>query len=139
VNTHLLDRLAEKTRAVSQYVLPSEDLEIKVSSFYSKINDPVLANLKLTFSGAVKPSKTYPTDLPDLFKGDQLVVLGRYKGHGPARETLTGSAGHDTREFVYEVNFPRRTKEDRAFVEDLWARREKGVEVPGLVAVFAKA
>src|SRR5205814_7742708 len=40
VNTHLLDRITEETRAGSQYVLPEEDLEIKVSSFFSKIKEP---------------------------------------------------------------------------------------------------
>ena len=125
VNTHLLDRLAEKTRAVSQYVLPSEDLEIKVSSFYSKINDPVLANLKLTFSGAVKPSKMYPTDLPDLFKGEQLVVLGRYTGSGDAAITLTGTVNGKSRSFVYETKFPDKAN-DNAFIPRLWATRRVG-------------
>ena len=44
VNTHLLDRITEDTRAASQYVLPEEDLEVKVSSFFTKIKEPVLAN-----------------------------------------------------------------------------------------------
>ena len=125
VNTHLLDRLAEKTRAVSQYVLPSEDLEIKVSSFYAKINDPVLANLKLAFSGAVKPSKMYPSELPDLFKGDQLVVLGRYSGAGDAAITLTGTVNGKSRSFVYEASFPEKVS-DNAFVPRLWATRRVG-------------
>ena len=37
VNTHLLDRIADDTRAFSQYVLPEEDIEVKVSNFYTKI------------------------------------------------------------------------------------------------------
>ena len=32
VNTHLLDKITEETRAVSQYILPEEDLEVKVST-----------------------------------------------------------------------------------------------------------
>ena len=44
VNTHLLDKITEDTRAFSQYVLPEEDLEVKVSNFFSKIKEPVLAN-----------------------------------------------------------------------------------------------
>ena len=125
VNTHLLDRLAEKTRAVSQYVLPSEDLEIKVSSFYAKINDPVLANLKLSFSGAVKPSKMYPSDLPDLFKGDQLVVLGRYSGAGDAAVTVAGTVNGKSRAFVCEAAFPDKAS-DYTFVPRLWATRRVG-------------
>src|SRR5262249_7382913 len=39
---------------------------------------------------------------------------------------LTGSIGKESREFVYEVNFADKTNDDRAFVEDLWARRKVG-------------
>src|ERR1700730_1264704 len=39
VNTHLLDRIADGTKAFSQYVLPEEDLEVKLSSFYTKIKE----------------------------------------------------------------------------------------------------
>src|SRR5262249_5520748 len=31
VNTHLLDKITEETKAFSQYVLPEEDIEVKVS------------------------------------------------------------------------------------------------------------
>ena len=82
VNTHLLDRIAEDTRAVSQYVLPEEDLEVKVSSFFSKIKEPVLANPTLSFTGDLRATKLYPSPLPDLFKGEQLVLVGRYSGKG---------------------------------------------------------
>src|SRR6185369_6727895 len=44
VNTHLLDGIAEETRAFATYVLPEEDIEVKVSSFFSKIKEPVLAS-----------------------------------------------------------------------------------------------
>jgi Ca-activated chloride channel family protein len=126
VNAVLLDRLADRTRSICTYVRESEDIEAKVSSLYAKISHPVLTGLKLNVSSEVKVSEVYPPQLPDLFHGSQLVVLGRYKGHGHARVTLTGSTGRETREFVYDVHFPSRTKEDRAFVEDLWARRKVG-------------
>jgi len=52
-------------------VLPDEDLEVKLSNFYTKIKEPVLANVKVDFSGAhdVKVSQLYPNRMPDLFKG----------------------------------------------------------------------
>ncbi|MCI0465098.1 MAG: hypothetical protein L0Z62_49890, partial [Gemmataceae bacterium] len=68
----------------------------------------------------------YPPQLPDLFHGSQLVVLGRYDGQGHAAIKLTGSVGKESKEFVYEVNFPERTNDERNFVEDLWARRKVG-------------
>ena len=57
VNTHLLDKITEETRAFSQYVLPEEDLEVKVSNFFSKIKEPVLANPTLKFTGDVRVTK----------------------------------------------------------------------------------
>jgi Ca-activated chloride channel family protein len=86
----------------------------------------VLTNLKLTAGKNVTLREMYPTQLPDLFHGGQLVVLGKYSGHGHAALTLTGQVGGDTREFVYEVNFAEATNEEKAFVEDLWARRKVG-------------
>src|SRR5262249_1689419 len=47
-------------------------------------------------------------------------------GKGHVAIKLTGSIGKDSQEFVYEVNFPEKTNDERAFVEDLWARRKVG-------------
>jgi Ca-activated chloride channel homolog len=128
VNATLLDQLAEKTRALSTYVRPQEDITTKVSSLYAKISHPVLANLKLTTTGEVRLLEVYPPQLPDLFHGSQLTVLARYSGKGPAAIKLTGSVGKETKEFVYEMNFPEKTseKDSKDFVEHLWARRKVG-------------
>jgi Ca-activated chloride channel family protein len=126
VNATMLDTLADQSRAVSTYVRPSEDIEVKVSALYSKISNPVLANLKLTAGSNIRLSETYPPQLPDLFHGGQLVVLGRYSGSGPAAITLGGRVGKEKKDFVYEITFPNRTGDDKAFVEDIWARRKVG-------------
>jgi Ca-activated chloride channel family protein len=126
VNATFLDQLAEQTRAVSTYVRPEEDIEAKVSGLYSKISNPILANLKLVASNDVHLEEIYPPQLPDLFHGGQLVVIGRYNGKGPAALTLSGVVGMTPREFVYELTFPDKTKDDRNFVEHLWARRKVG-------------
>jgi Ca-activated chloride channel homolog len=124
VNTQLLDRIAEETSAVSQYVLPDEDIEVKVSSFFSKINDPVLADLSIEY-GNIKTSKIHPGKLPDLFKGQELIVLGRYKENGKATVKLRGKVGDEAKEFTYTVEFPKEDT-DREFVPRLWATRRVG-------------
>jgi Ca-activated chloride channel family protein len=126
VNASMLDRLADQSRALSTYVRESEDITHKVGSLYAKISNPVLTNLKLAVGEGVKLSEVYPPQLPDLFHGTQLVVLGRYSGKGHVAIKLTGNVGKDAKEFVYEVAFPEKTGEDKAFVEDLWARRKVG-------------
>jgi Ca-activated chloride channel family protein len=125
VNTHLLDKFTEETRGVSQYVLPEEDLEVKVSNFFSKIKEPVLANPTLKFTGDVRVTKLYPSPLPDLFRGDQLVLVGRYSGNGDSAIVLEGTVNGATRKFTYEVDFPRRNDEHE-FIPRLWATRRVG-------------
>ncbi|HPC82238.1 MAG TPA: VIT and VWA domain-containing protein [Thermoanaerobaculaceae bacterium] len=125
VNTHLLDRLTETTRAASQYVLPDEDIEVKVSRFFTKINAPVLADLKLRFSGGARASKLAPAELPDLFRGEQLVVFGRYSGFGDTAVTLSGSVNGKPRSFTTEAAFPRRASGNEALAR-LWATRRVG-------------
>ncbi|MEW6250295.1 MAG: VIT and VWA domain-containing protein [Planctomycetota bacterium] len=125
VNTHLLDKLAERTRAVSQYVLPDEDIEIKVSNFYAKISQPVLANLKLTAGGGIRLAKLHPGDLPDLFRGEQLIVLGRYTGSGDTAVTLDGTVNGQPRSFSYDAKFASQAAQ-HDFIPRLWATRRVG-------------
>lgn len=126
INASMLDQLADQTRALSTFVRPAEDIEAKVSSLYDKISHPVLANLKLSVGEGVRLEEVYPPQLPDLFHGSQLVVLGRYSGKGPVAVKLNGQVGMEGQEFVYEVSFPDKTSDDRAFVEHVWARRKVG-------------
>ncbi len=125
VNTHLLDRITEETRAVSQYVLPDEDLEIKVSSFFAKIKEPMLANPALKFTGDVRATKLYPSPLPDLFKGEQLVLVGRYSGKGDSAVIIEGTVNSSTKKFTYEVKFPTENSGNE-FIPRLWATRRVG-------------
>jgi Ca-activated chloride channel family protein len=126
VNTVLLDALADNTKAINTYVRESEDIEAKVSSLYAKISNPVLTNLKLSVGDGVRISDVFPPQLPDLFHGTQLVVMGRYSGKGTEIVKLTGQIGKVTKEFVYELKFAEKTGDDKNFVEDLWARRKVG-------------
>jgi Ca-activated chloride channel family protein len=126
VNTHLLDGIAEQSRAVAQYVLPDEDIELKVSSFYSKIKDPVLANPVLRLKGGdIRLARQHPSNLPDVFRGDQIVVAGRYTGKGDALLELEGTVNGAKRKFTYELTFPGKREED-SFIARIWATRRIG-------------
>jgi Ca-activated chloride channel homolog len=122
VNAHLLDRIAEHTRAVSDYILPDEDLEVKVSNFFAKIREPVLSDVKLTFPDGIKVTKMYPQQMPDLFRGDQLVLCGRYSGDGSGDCLIEGNAGGEKESFKVPVTFPK-SSDAQPFVSRLWASR----------------
>jgi len=123
VNTHFLDRLGADNHASTDYVRPTEDIEVKVSGFYRKVANPILTDIKLSF-GDSEVSDLYPRMLPDIFKGSQLLVSGRYKNGGPTRVTLSGSAGGTALTFTYDVDLASRSRND--FVPRLWATRRIG-------------
>jgi len=125
INTHLLDKIAERTRAASQFVLPEEDLEVKVSNFFTKIKEPLLTNLKLDFPAGVKVTKLYPNPLPDLFRGEQLVLAGRYSGDGEGDLVLDGTLNGQPKRMAQRVKFSGR-EPDNGFIAQLWALRRVG-------------
>ncbi len=98
---------------------------MKVSSFFSKIKEPVLANPTLKFTGDIRATKLYPSPLPDLFKGEQLVLVGRYSGKGDAAVIVEGSVNGAARKFTYEVSFPQEASAND-FIPRLWATRRVG-------------
>ena len=128
INTKLLDLISQKTKASTEYVLPEESIELKISRFYSKVAQPVMTNISIKNESSVRLSEEYPKDLPDLFKGDQLVTLGRYKINQKNEENfrafMQGSiAGKQVKFNLNEKINPNR---DNAFIARLWATRKVG-------------
>jgi len=124
VNAHLLDQIAGQNGGLPQYVLPEEDIEVKVASLVDKMSSPVLANVRVEVD-KLKTSMVHPSALPDLFSGDQIIVFGRYEGSGDSAIRLLGEANGEKREFVYEGTFPAE-QPDNTFIPRLWATRRVG-------------
>jgi len=122
VNTVLLDQLALENRGTTTYVLPGENLEVALSGFYRKIASPVLADTALTVEGA-SVFDLYPAVLPDVFRGTQLLILGRYLGDGEARVTVSGNAQGVATAYTVLRNFSAVSLED-SFLPRLWAGRK---------------
>jgi Ca-activated chloride channel family protein len=128
VNPRLLDRLARELRGQSVYVRPNENIEAPVSTLYAKIGSPMITDVAVDIQldgGAT--SRIYPRQMPDLFHGDQLVMVGRYRKGGAARITLSGNAAGRKQTFPYQVKFDEASVgENNAFVARLWAIRRIG-------------
>ena len=128
VNTQLLDRLAAENSGVSEYVEPKEDLEIKVSNFFTKVNSPVLSDLELDFGG-VQIDLMYPKKLTEMFKGMQLTIIGRYRNAADVEDVtlrLQGKSGREPQTFTYRnLDFPMRADKND-FLPRLWATRRVG-------------
>ena len=125
VNTFLLDQLAARNSGVSDYVTPDEDLEVKLSNFFAKVANPVMTGLQLDF-GALAPHDVFPRQLPDLFRGSQITVLGRYSVSGNFPISLRGVVRGDARTLRYQSNEFPSTATRNDFLPRLWAMRKVG-------------
>jgi Ca-activated chloride channel family protein len=134
VNSRLLDKLARECYGQSQYVRPNEDIEDKVSRLYERIGAPAMTDVAIEFEldgvkvedGAVT-NRSYPKDAYDLFTGDQLVLVGRYKHPGTARVTVSGNVDGNRQRFRFAGDLVKDSSDSSlAFVERLWAMRRIG-------------
>lgn len=135
VNSRLLDRISRSERGQSIYVHPNENIEAQVANLYRKIGSPLLLDLAVNFEfdkpsspGAASPiTRTYPRQLTDLYRGEQLVLVGRYRQPGTAKVTLTGTLAGEKKSFSTSATFVEKSADESlGFVEKLWATRRIG-------------
>ncbi len=134
VNSRLLDKLARENFGLTEYVRPNENIERAVSALYNRIGAPVMSGVKLSVD--VESAKTeegaavnrvYPKDVVDLFAGEQLVIVGRYKKPGDAKVVITGKIGDKEQRFDFPAKLVEKSDDQsQAFVEKLWAVRRVG-------------
>jgi Ca-activated chloride channel family protein len=133
LNSRLLDRLARANFGLSQFVRPNEDIEASVSALYRKIKAPVMTDVSVQVdverddNGADTVNRVYPTGAFDLFAGDQVVLVGRYRQSGNAKIKLSGKMGDETKSFDFPAELVKKSDDDtNAFVAKLWATRRVG-------------
>ncbi|MHB1033290.1 MAG: VIT domain-containing protein [Pirellulales bacterium] len=134
VNARLLDRLSQVNRGQTEYVRPEEDIEAQVSRLYSKISSPVMTDVAAKFefdqvrAEEGQPiNRLFPKESFDLFEGEQLVLVGRYRKAGPVKVTITGNVSGQQQKFDFPAELVGRSgDESYGFVEKLWAMRRIG-------------
>jgi Ca-activated chloride channel family protein len=132
VNSRLLDRLSRDNFGQSEYVRPDENIEASVSRLYGRMSAPVMTNVAVKVDvdaadASPAVNRVYPKEVYDLFAGDQLVMVGRYKRPGGAKVTITGKIGTEKRKFDFPGTLIDKSNDQSfGFVEKLWAMRRVG-------------
>lgn len=134
VNSRLLDKLARSGFGQSEYVRPNEDIEVQVAKLYNRIGAPAMTDLGikvdvegLTAEQGAAVNRVYPRDAYDLFAGDQLVMVGRYKKPGAAKITVSGKGEDGVKSFDFPALLTEKSSDETySFVEKLWAMRRVG-------------
>jgi len=131
VNAPLLEKIADESRAKAEFVLPKEDVEVKIGKVFKRLTGPILADAELevvTKDGRPAVGRTrdiMPERLPDLFEGDQLVLLGQYVGTKPITFRISGNYRGKKRKFKFTFKFDKANVQN-GFVPRLWASRKIG-------------
>jgi Ca-activated chloride channel family protein len=134
VNSRLLDKLARENFGLTEYVRPNEDIERAVAALYNRIGSPVMTGVKLSVDveglkaeDGSATNRVYPKDVVDLFAGEQLVIVGRYKKPGAAKVVVSGNVGGQEQKLDFPANLVEQSSDDsQAFIEKLWAVRRVG-------------
>jgi Ca-activated chloride channel homolog len=132
VNSRLLDKLARENFGLSEYVRPNENIERSVATLYNRIGSPVMTDVKIQLSlEDLQPTeainRVYPKNVVDLFAGEQVIVVGRYKRGGKGSVVITGKVGDKEQEFTFPAELVEKSNDgSNSFIEKLWAMRRVG-------------
>ncbi|HOT28652.1 MAG TPA: VIT domain-containing protein [Candidatus Ozemobacteraceae bacterium] len=120
VSTQLLDQLALENRGEALYVHENDTLEAKLTGFYETISKPLLVDLGIDWGG-IKVSELYPKTIPNIYKGSQVVIVGRYEGDGIASLTLKGTLNGSLQSYPVSAEFVKESDANK-FVARVWAK-----------------
>jgi len=134
VNSRLLDKLVRANHGQSEYVRPDEDIEDRVSRLYRRIESPMMTDVDVEFvfderkTEEGRPiNRVYPKGSIDLFAGEQLVMVGRYKKPGAVKVVVRGSVGGGEQKLDFPAKLTKKSRDETfAFIEKLWAVRRVG-------------
>lgn len=119
VNTSLLAQLAADNNGISQF-FSSGDLLQTITDFYVSIQNPVLINTTMSVDPSIT-YETYPNPLPNLYKGHQLVVVGRYATPGDVTVSFSGTNNGNAITYQYTFNLTDSLIEKNLFLTKIWA------------------
>jgi Ca-activated chloride channel homolog len=115
-NNYLMTRMAEAGRGTFTNVGYGDEAEPQMQRLLDRLSKPIATNLTASVSGV--NIDFAPRDLPDLYAGEPLVLLGRTKH---LQGTLTVSGTTDGKRWSRRVDLTNASKSD--VVAKLWARR----------------
>lgn len=125
VNRYLLDRIAEMGRGTSRVVRQDEPTQAVAEKFFRQINNPVLTNIQVKWEGDGAAPEIYPSNAPDLFAEQPLVLFGKKGDRANGKLKITGiAAGGERFEQTLDVNFDGNSESisNNLGIAQLWGR-----------------
>ncbi|OED43201.1 hypothetical protein AB833_04310 [Chromatiales bacterium (ex Bugula neritina AB1)] len=117
-NRPLLEAMTEVSNGFAVSVSNSDDIVGKLMEFTSKVGHEALHNVNLDIKG-IKVTDLTPAVTTSLYRGEQLVVFGHYRGQGEAIVTLSGQVSGEKKVYQSRFDFTDSTRNPE--LERLWA------------------
>lgn len=122
VNTQLLSLIGSQNNGMTEF-LGNDELEKRITDFYLKIRNPVLVNTTMTLSSN-NIREVFPSPLPNLYKGEQLLVTGIYSKTPPVDVTLKGTAFGKPVTYNYSLTLSDTAISKNQFLPKVWAKKK---------------
>ncbi|HZV70392.1 MAG TPA: VWA domain-containing protein [Saprospiraceae bacterium] len=121
VDKKLLTLLALQNNGLVSF-LENDELETEITNFFLKINNPVLLNTQFEFIPDIV-TNVYPLPLPNLYKGQQLIMSGRYSQPGDVNLILTGKAFNLPVSYTFPIHLSDSNDVEKSFLPKIWAKQ----------------
>jgi Ca-activated chloride channel family protein len=122
VNQQLLTLISANNKGFAEF-LGNDELYSRITSFYLTIRNPVLLNSQISFNPPIV-SQIFPDSLPNLYKGKQMIIAGRYQEAAPVQITLSGTTFGNPVSYSYDVNLSNSTVPSYQFLPKIWAKQK---------------
>ena len=116
-NTYLMTRAAELGRGTYTHIGSVEQVESRMRELFGKLENPAVTQLSVTFSDT--NADTTPVVLPDLYRGEPLVLAARL-GKLAGTMEIKGRIG----DRPWKVTLPLANAAEGRGLSKLWARRK---------------
>lgn len=122
VDQQLLTLMSSQNNGYAEFLL-NDELESRITNFYLRIKNPVLLSPTVAFSSP-NINNVYPSPLPNLYIGQQMIVAGRYTETGPLTVTLSGRAFNQPVSYQYSFNRNDSADTRYQFLTKVWAKQK---------------
>ncbi len=121
-NQQLLTLMSLHNKGLAEF-LGNDELYERITSFYLTIRNPVLLDSHISFTPPVV-TQVFPDSLPNLYKGKQMIVAGRYSQTQPIQITLSGTAFGRSVSYNYDIQLSDSSISNYQFLVKVWAKRK---------------
>jgi Ca-activated chloride channel family protein len=120
-NDYLISRAAELGRGFSTQVTSHDNPAEIAKRVNEKTSKPYMTDLEIDWGG-LSVKDLIPANLPDMYAGQPLVIMGRYDKPGSGDVTLRGNVLGQAVQMDLELELPERDEQHDS-IGTLWARQ----------------